>query len=169
LKQCGRHIDRKPKIVGGVKAARFEFPWMVSFKTKFGHFCSGFLVTETHLISAAHCFFNNPYLEYTNDRYKYRCNQLIVALPLTFNSTNHPYTFLIKQIYWLDESKCYDRGVLTKEPQRSYRNCHVLEANSSSSQIWFKGKAKWHCHNTDKGEYSTSTWSSSSLPSQWGP
>ncbi|CAL8109478.1 unnamed protein product [Orchesella dallaii] len=68
LGKCGVYIHREPKIVGGVNADKLEFPWMVSFKTKIGHFCSGFVVKENLLISAAHCFFENPYLDYTSDR-----------------------------------------------------------------------------------------------------
>ncbi|ODM99895.1 Transmembrane protease serine 9 [Orchesella cincta] len=69
LRHCGQYTHRDPKIVGGVNAANSEFPWMASFKTKYGHFCSGFVVAETFLISAAHCFHNNPYLDYTSDRF----------------------------------------------------------------------------------------------------
>lgn len=46
-----------------------EFPWMVSFKSIHGHFCGGTVISNSMILSAAHCFFKNDYLEYATDGY----------------------------------------------------------------------------------------------------
>jgi secreted trypsin-like serine protease len=59
-------LKREGKIVGGRECFEGEFPWMISFKSNIGHFCGGFVVSERHVLSAAHCFYHsaNPYLSY---------------------------------------------------------------------------------------------------------
>lgn len=45
-----------PRIIGGSRAQQGEFPSKVSLQTRSGsHFCGGNLITDTHIISAAHC------------------------------------------------------------------------------------------------------------------
>lgn len=49
---------RNPRIINGVEADRFEFPWIVSFQYKKSgrHFCSGFVINRRYVLSALHCF-----------------------------------------------------------------------------------------------------------------
>lgn len=45
-----------PRIIGGSRAQLGEFPSKVSLQTRSGsHFCGGNLITDNHIISAAHC------------------------------------------------------------------------------------------------------------------
>ncbi|XP_018020146.1 uncharacterized protein LOC108676568 [Hyalella azteca] len=56
--RCGIQLSRK--IVGGDVTKISEFPWMVglaSSKTNFV-FCGGSLITDRHVITAAHCVYN---------------------------------------------------------------------------------------------------------------
>jgi len=54
--KCGTYSTRAPKIVGGRECFEGEFPWMVSLKSETGHFCGGFVISEKHVLTAAHCF-----------------------------------------------------------------------------------------------------------------
>ncbi|XP_022906936.2 serine protease 30-like [Onthophagus taurus] len=52
---CGKQTLRFGKIVGGRDAQKHEFPWMVSITRRGGHFCGGTLITNQHVLTAAHC------------------------------------------------------------------------------------------------------------------
>ncbi|XP_017781229.1 PREDICTED: trypsin-1-like [Nicrophorus vespilloides] len=53
--ECGRASRKQPKIVGGGDALPGEFPWLVSITRRGGHFCGGSLITNRHVLTAAHC------------------------------------------------------------------------------------------------------------------
>ncbi len=61
-KGCGlKH--HKTRIVGGVFAGKGEFPWQAAFFWRTGlakgkFFCGGALISDTWVITAAHCFVN---------------------------------------------------------------------------------------------------------------
>ncbi|XP_077294942.1 proclotting enzyme-like [Arctopsyche grandis] len=53
---CGISSRYRPKIVGGQPADPKEWPWMVALlRSQNINFCGGALVTNRHIISAAHC------------------------------------------------------------------------------------------------------------------
>ncbi|XP_038206756.1 CLIP domain-containing serine protease 14D-like [Zerene cesonia] len=57
---CGKHeFDFEDRIVGGDLTKIGEFPWMARIKSKQGsqdkYFCSGSLITDRHVLTAAHC------------------------------------------------------------------------------------------------------------------
>lgn len=55
---CGTATKQFPKIAGGRPADPGEYPWMAALITKNainGAFCGGVLITDRHVLSAAHC------------------------------------------------------------------------------------------------------------------
>ncbi|EFX77407.1 hypothetical protein DAPPUDRAFT_321261 [Daphnia pulex] len=65
--ECGRtKFTSSSRIAGGTEATPNEFPWMVHFilqnKTSGNQFtCGGTLITDRHVLSAGHCFYNADY------------------------------------------------------------------------------------------------------------
>lgn len=47
--------DVAPLIVGGVKAKKGEFPYIVSLQDKDGHVCGGSLIKKNWILTAGHC------------------------------------------------------------------------------------------------------------------
>ena len=43
------------RIVGGQLADPQEWPWMVALLKDGDHFCGGVLITDLHVLTAAHC------------------------------------------------------------------------------------------------------------------
>lgn len=64
-KSCGESFAYR--IVGGSTAAMAEFPWMALLQFKdvekenLAFLCGGSLITEKHVLTAAHCFINPSY------------------------------------------------------------------------------------------------------------
>ncbi|XP_076998184.1 serine protease 27 isoform X1 [Tamandua tetradactyla] len=54
---CGRPRMLN-RMVGGQEAEEGEWPWQVSIQRNGSHFCGGSLVTESWVLTAAHCFPN---------------------------------------------------------------------------------------------------------------
>jgi len=55
---CGRPqlLASGPRIVGGAATFPGQLPWTVSIQMGSQHFCGGTLITQRHVLSAAHCF-----------------------------------------------------------------------------------------------------------------
>ncbi|XP_055589058.1 trypsin-7-like [Uranotaenia lowii] len=60
LQQIESSQDVKPKIVGGHLINITDVPWQVSIQIFGFHFCGGSIVSETWILSAAHCFTMAP-------------------------------------------------------------------------------------------------------------
>lgn len=57
--QCGRAPLLENRIVGGNDATEGEWPWQVDIQTaQDGHVCGGSIITDSWILSAAHCFPN---------------------------------------------------------------------------------------------------------------
>ncbi|KAL6266470.1 hypothetical protein P5V15_003319 [Pogonomyrmex californicus] len=52
---CGTQALRVRRLVGGKDATKFEFPYQVSLRYYDLHICSGVLISDKHILSAAHC------------------------------------------------------------------------------------------------------------------
>ncbi|XP_074476683.1 serine protease 27 [Sebastes fasciatus] len=67
--QCGRPSIVENRIVGGIAATDGAWPWQVDIQTvKDRHICGASIITESWILSAAHCFTNpsdvSPYIIY---------------------------------------------------------------------------------------------------------
>lgn len=76
--QCGRPSIVENRIVGGIAATDGAWPWQVDIQTvKDGHICGASIITESWILSAAHCFTNpsdvSPYNIYVG-RYQLNGN-----------------------------------------------------------------------------------------------
>merc|ERR1711890_138501 len=50
----GPMVEEHERIVGGVEATPHEFPWQVGLFFD-GYFCGGSIISETYILTAAHC------------------------------------------------------------------------------------------------------------------
>lgn len=58
--ECGVRPDLAPlsaeRIIGGIKAEEGDWSWQVSSQWSSSHRCGGALISNTWILSAAHCF-----------------------------------------------------------------------------------------------------------------
>ncbi|XP_054167826.1 transmembrane protease serine 9-like [Oppia nitens] len=103
------------RIVGGEDALPHEFPWMISVakyyknKNKYDHFCGATLLSETLVISAAHCFskFKEP-AEFSS---------LLIRVGSNYISGQGAYNYTIRRVQvhreWDDQNKINDIALVT--------------------------------------------------------
>ncbi|KFV10655.1 Transmembrane protease serine 4, partial [Tauraco erythrolophus] len=58
-KDCGEST-RAPRVLGGSAAAIQAWPWQVSLQYRKEHICGGSIIDPGWVLTAAHCFKNNP-------------------------------------------------------------------------------------------------------------
>lgn len=66
LLQCGRKNENsglKTHIIKGVEADKNEFPWIASLYFVDDFFCGGSIITRNHILTAAHCIFDETETE----------------------------------------------------------------------------------------------------------
>ncbi|KAM8837218.1 serine protease 33 [Spinachia spinachia] len=56
--QCGQPPLAENRIVGGESALEGAWPWQVDIQSAGAHICGGSIITESWVLSAAHCFPN---------------------------------------------------------------------------------------------------------------
>lgn len=55
---CGVSTVARVRIVDGQPAEPKEWPWMVALlRDRERHFCGGVLITDLHVLTAAHCLY----------------------------------------------------------------------------------------------------------------
>nr|XP_036278473.1 transmembrane protease serine 11D-like [Pipistrellus kuhlii]KAF6394062.1 transmembrane serine protease 11D [Pipistrellus kuhlii] len=59
-KECGAHPNlislSEERVMGGTKAEEGDWPWQVSLQLNGVHHCGGVLISNTWILTAAHCF-----------------------------------------------------------------------------------------------------------------
>ncbi|XP_045041626.1 transmembrane protease serine 11D isoform X2 [Desmodus rotundus] len=67
ITKCGVRPDlmtlSEERVIGGTKAEEGDWPWQVSLRLNNMHYCGGILISNTWILTAAHCFKSNsdPY------------------------------------------------------------------------------------------------------------
>lgn len=59
---CGQSV-RTPRVLGGSPAAIEAWPWQVSLQYRKEHICGGSIIGPGWVLTAAHCFKNNPIIQ----------------------------------------------------------------------------------------------------------
>uniref|UniRef100_A0A8C4UW05 Transmembrane serine protease 4 n=1 Tax=Falco tinnunculus TaxID=100819 RepID=A0A8C4UW05_FALTI len=59
---CGESV-RTPRVLGGSPAAIEAWPWQVSLQYRKEHICGGSIIDPSWVLTAAHCFKNNPVIQ----------------------------------------------------------------------------------------------------------
>uniref|UniRef100_A0A8C8EC22 Transmembrane serine protease 4 n=1 Tax=Otus sunia TaxID=257818 RepID=A0A8C8EC22_9STRI len=59
---CGE-TTRAPRVLGGTPAAIETWPWQVSLQYRREHICGGSIIDPGWVLTAAHCFKNNPVIQ----------------------------------------------------------------------------------------------------------
>ncbi|XP_068023857.1 transmembrane protease serine 4 [Melanerpes formicivorus] len=59
---CGESV-RTPRVLGGTPAAIEAWPWQVSLQYRKEHICAGSIIDPSWVLTAAHCFKNNPIIQ----------------------------------------------------------------------------------------------------------
>jgi len=110
--QCGvKNVQTSNDyIVGGQEADKHEYPWMVALvhRGKKSPFCGGSLITERHVLSAAHCF----------DRVTKDNMEVLVGLHSIHQTDfkRHEVSKIDNHRKWSDRDVDYDYSILTIHP-----------------------------------------------------
>ncbi|XP_068628036.1 transmembrane protease serine 9-like [Battus philenor] len=85
--------DPEERIVGGRNATCEEFPHQVSFVVNNSYFCGGFIISEQHILTAAHCAQNvdpSTVVMRTGSTWRKNGTKVIVAEVIPYPEYNNP-------------------------------------------------------------------------------
>ncbi|NXJ71748.1 ST14 protein, partial [Rostratula benghalensis] len=143
---CGtRSYTRKSRIVGGQNSEVGEWPWQVSLHVKGqGHICGATLVSQTWLVSAAHCFLQLQGIRYSES------SLWTAYLGLTDQGNRHNSEVLetkIKNIishpYFNDYTYDYDIALLELEKPVTFSSVIQPICLPDASHHFPVGKDMW--------------------------
>jgi len=114
-------------IAGGVDADEGEFPWQVSLRDgelKL-NFCGGVLIDREHILTAAHCFFEQSTsytstMDDTQKAQKYKAGKKKAIKDKNGNIIHHPDMSRMAFKVAVGWQQSYGGGKLLKEPYKGY-------------------------------------------------
>ncbi|XP_054158521.1 serine proteinase stubble-like [Oppia nitens] len=107
------------RIIGGQNAGRHSHPWTVSFHDSYAdhrpdvpnerdlHFCTGTIINDRFILTAAHCFDRNPNRKF---RIMVGSNMLMYNNPETavYTAESHQITGTTETRYWIHMHQQFD-------------------------------------------------------------
>ncbi|KAF7217805.1 transmembrane protease serine 6 [Nothobranchius furzeri] len=97
------------RIIGGTDASEGEWPWQVSLQVRGTHMCGGALISSQWVVSAAHCFYDDPL--YSPSVWTVYLSKLLLHRSSPTEEVARVQSIHLHQ-YYDDESHDYDLALL---------------------------------------------------------